>query len=186
MKLKVASIHADSTTAGLSPRDNKRTEVFLAGCKAAMQHHPCPGCFNKDLWDPTWFPEKEVEDIFNEIRNIGNPYVTIVGGEPIDQYEALAKLLDKLWMKDYHTVVITHYTMTDIEQRYPDVLGAAQAVIDGPYIKELRCFDECETPGVYQVIGSSNQNLWYFDWDEAEWKKANLKDEAEIKKAYGC
>ena len=186
MKLRVATIHADSTTAGLSPKQNKRTEVFLAGCKTAMQHHPCPDCFNKDLWDPQWFPEKEVNDVFKEICDIGNPYVTIVGGEPLDQYEPLVRLLDKLWMKDYHTVVITHYTMNDLEQRYPDVLGFAQCVIDGPYIKEFRCFDECVTPGIFQVIGSVNQHLGYLDCDASVWKQADLRNEDEIHKAYGA
>lgn len=186
MKLAVASIHADSTTAGLSPRDNKRTEVFLAGCQMALQGHPCLDCFNKDLWDPQWFPQRSVDEVLKEIRDIGNPYVTIVGGEPLDQYEALTELLDKLWMCSYHTLVITHFKMKEIEVGYPRILDFAQAVIDGRYIKSLRCFDENKTPGIYRVIGSTNQHLWYFDWETEEWIKANLCDEKEIQKAYGC
>ena len=115
MKLAVASVREGSSTAGLSPRDNLRTEVFLAGCKLGLRRHPCPDCFNSDLWDSQWFPQVEVGDLVNDIKKIGNPFVTIVGGEPLDQYEGLVGLLDKLWTEDVHTVVITHYTMEEIE-----------------------------------------------------------------------
>lgn len=184
-KLAVASIHADSSTAGLSPRDNLRTEVFLAGCKLGLRGHPCPDCFNSDLWDPQWFPQVEVEDLVNEIKKIGNPFATIVGGEPLDQYEGVVELLDMLWTADVHTVVITHYTMEEIEKKYPNVLNFAQCIIDGPYIKSQRTFDECKRPGIYQVIGSSNQNIWYFDWDACEWAKVCKTNDEEIETAYG-
>ena len=185
MKLAVASVHEGSSTAGLSPRDNLRTDVFLAGCKRGLRGHPCPDCFNSDLWDPQWFPQVEVGDLVDDIKKIGNPYVTIVGGEPLDQYEGLVELLDRLWTEDVHTVVITHYTMEEIEKRYPNVLNFAQCVIDGSYNKSLRTFDECKRLGIYQVIGSSNQRLWYFDWDACEWTEACKTNDKEIETAYG-
>ena len=33
-------------TAGPSPFNNERTELFLLGCKKAMSGKPCKGCFN--------------------------------------------------------------------------------------------------------------------------------------------
>lgn len=184
-KLAIASVHKDSSTAGLSPNNNLRTEVFLAGCKLGLRGHPCPDCFNSDLWDPQWFPQVEVEDLVDDIKKIGNPFVTIVGGEPLDQYEELVELLDRLWIEDVHTVVITHYTMEEIKKKYPKVLDFAQCIIDGPYNKSLRTFDECKRPGIYQVIGSSNQRLWYFDWDACEWTEACKANDKEIETAYG-
>ena len=185
MKLAVASVHADSSTAGLSPRDNLRTEVFLAGCKLGLRGHPCPDCFNSDLWDPQWFPQVEVEDLVDDIKKIGNPFVTIVGGEPLDQYEGLVELLDKLWTENIHTVVITHYTMEEVKEKYSKVLDFAQCIIDGPYNKTMRTFDECKRPGIYQVIGSANQRLWYFDWDACEWTEACKTNDKEIETTYG-
>lgn len=184
-KLAIASVHKDSSTAGLSPNNNLRTEVFLAGCSLGLRGHPCPDCFNSDLWDPQWFPQVEVEDLVDDIKKIGNPFVTIVGGEPLDQYEELVELLDRLWIEDVHTVVITHYTMEEIKKKYPKVLDFAQCIIDGPYNKSLRTFDECKRPGIYQVIGSSNQRLWYFDWDACEWTEACKANDKEIETAYG-
>ena len=49
--LKVFDIKFDVTTAGPSPNDNKRIELFLLGCDKAMRGDPCEGCFNRRLWD---------------------------------------------------------------------------------------------------------------------------------------
>lgn len=73
----------------------------------------------------------------------------------------------------------------EIERKYPNVLNFAQCIIDGPYDKNLRIFDECKRPGIYQVIGSSNQRLWYFDWDACEWAEACKTNDEEIETAYG-
>ena len=67
--LRVASVRPQSTTAGLSPNEDKRTEVFLAGCRMALSGHPCPGCFNVDLWDPKYFPEVSPAELLEDVKN---------------------------------------------------------------------------------------------------------------------
>ena len=49
--LKVFDIRFDVTTAGPSPINNRRIELFLLGCDKAMKGQPCKGCFNSKLWD---------------------------------------------------------------------------------------------------------------------------------------
>ncbi len=161
MKLSVASVHKDSVTAGLSPYDDRRTEVFLAGCRMALDGHPCPGCFNKDLWDPQWFQQVEVDALAEDIVSIGNPYITVVGGEPLDQSEALGELLRRLKQHGFcHITLITHYEFETVADAYPGVMQYADTIIDGRYEADKRIFDEDKRPGIYHVIGSSNQHVW--------------------------
>ena len=49
--VKVYDIQFDKQTAGPSPNDNKRIELFLLGCDKAMRGDACEGCFNRRLWD---------------------------------------------------------------------------------------------------------------------------------------
>ena len=80
--LSIFDIKLEATTAGPSPDNNKRTEVFLLGCKKAHQGDPCPGCFNSITWDTSRveFTRDPVElaAFLNEITP--NKYITIGGG----------------------------------------------------------------------------------------------------------
>ena len=176
----VAAIKPDSLTAGLSPNNNKRTEVFLAGCKLGASGHPCLDCFNKDLWFQNSYRDFLVNDIVNEIIEIGNPYITIVGGEPLDQYKELIELIDKLSQTWCHIVLITHYTMQQIKKDYTAALLFSNVIIDGTYQKNKRIFDTSNNLGVKHVVGSSNQNFWHKK--NGEWKKLDLN--SDLKEAY--
>ena len=179
--LRVASVRPQSTTAGLSPNEDKRTEVFLAGCRMALSGHPCPGCFNVDLWDPKYFPEVSPAELLEDVKNAGNKYVTVVGGEPLDQYEELVLFLTLLKDNDYHTVLITHYVMDVIKMSYPDVLPLVNVIIDGTYNAKKRIFDEVDVPGVTHVIGSSNQKFWHRT--DSRWQEVNIFQD-DLRKAY--
>lgn len=179
--LRVASVHPQSTTAGLSPFEDKRTEVFLAGCRMALSGHPCPGCFNVDLWDEKYFPEVSVDDLFCDIKEAGNKFVTIVGGEPLDQFDELVRLMALLRKHGYHVVLITHYTMEVISLKFSDVLEHANVIIDGCYDARKRIFDEVDIPGVTHVIGSENQGFWHKESND--WIRLNIYQD-DLRKAY--
>lgn len=179
--LSIAAVRKNSVTAGLSPRDNKRTEVFFAGCKMARSGHPCPGCFNVDLWDSKYFPKLNYRAVLHDIEKCKNPYVTLVGGEPLDQYTDCIKLMKALSEKHYHICLITHYTMDEIMEQFPPILAYANTIIDGRYEADKRIFDENKKPGVYHVIGSWNQKIWKREghsWIEID------KDAEDLTKAY--
>ena len=165
--LKVASITEQSFTAGLSTPElkNARIEIFLAGCRMAREGHPCPGCFNSMLWDDSFAAEESVNVVFEKIakivKNTNCPYVTIVGGEPLDQYEGVVGLINLLAIHGCHVCLITHYTLEGVQQRFPYVLGSLNLLIDGKYDASCRIFDEEKKPGIYQVVGSRNQRIWW-------------------------
>lgn len=174
--MHVAAVRGNSSTAGLSPTGT-RTEIFLAGCKMAREGHPCQGCFNSDLWDPVGWPEVTVDELCEDVLAEKNKYVTIVGGEPLDQYEELVLLCGLLKENGCHIVLITHYTFNELTKKYPDVLGYIDVLIDGRYDASKRIFDEVSRPGVYQVIGSSNQRLYHKlsgGWKEIDLMKGDL------------
>ena len=158
----VFTIRPNSKTAGLSPVGDTRTEIFFGGCKMAREGNPCPGCFNSDLWPehPVGSIEMTAQEIFKNVEEIGNKYVTIVGGEPLDQYDELGTLLLYLYIGGYHVVLITHHLMGEIMHAYPLIIECCNVIIDGKFDPTRRIFDESKNPGVHHVIGSSNQRFW--------------------------
>ena len=80
--IRVFDIKLVATTAGPSPDNNIRTEVFLLGCDKAMGGDPCPGCFNSVTWNDSiaeWsYNPVELAAELNKITP--NKYITIGGG----------------------------------------------------------------------------------------------------------
>ena len=162
MKIKIFSGSIHSKTAGLSASNNERVELFLAGCKMAREGHPCAGCFNSELWNDFKSEEMEVNEVLEYVTKMtDNKYITIVGGEPLDQYEALVELLKVFHENDFHIVLITHYTLLEIAAKYSAIFPYVNIIIDGKYDASKRIFDTDKRPGIYHVVGSSNQRIWY-------------------------
>ena len=68
-----------------------RTVVFLQGCNLH-----CPGCQNKSTWDFDKGTLISVSDLANILREKAkNKKVTISGGEPLLQKEALLELFER-------------------------------------------------------------------------------------------
>lgn len=151
--MKISVLKVVGNTAADGP--GLRTSVYLAGCG-----HHCPGCHNPQSWDinnGTWV---EIDDLVEEIESYGNKKVTITGGDPYYQEEALVFLLSKLYTKDYNVWVYTGY------KYYPDLafnsgakggsLRYIDGLVDGPFIQELR-----DTS--LRFRGSSNQKIYTRD-----------------------
>ena len=147
----------------------------------AREGHPCPGCFNPDLWIQEGYQRLNWRAVYNDIVNLKNPYVTFVGGEPLDQYDELVLLFEELSKTQHHICLITHYTMDEILLQFSKVLDFANTIIDGKYEADKRIFDENKKPGIYQIIGSKNQNIWinkHHVWIEVD------KDAEDLSAAY--
>lgn len=177
-KLKLYDIKWSSTTAGPSPDNNMRTELFFLGCNKAAIGCPCKGCFNQDLWKEAR-PVKEFipsEVAKNIIRWARRKYITIVGGEPLDQINGLAELCKLLKEADFHIIVFTHYTLKDISlfasirengDSYVKLLHNIDILVDGEYDETQRIYDENAEDGFHDAIGSANQVIWDFKhWNE--------------------
>lgn len=167
------------TTAGPSPYNNERTEIFLLGCNKAMTGNPCKGCFNSTTWDNStaqWShdPVKMAEHINN---NAPNKYITIGGGEPTDQIDNLIILCKELKKYGFHIMVYTWRTMNDLINFVPngkELLKYLDIVVDGEYKQEERLYQQDLGDGMLSSIGSGNQIIWDI--------KAYNEDKKEINK----
>lgn len=165
-------------TAGPSPDENRRTELFLLGCNKAMLGNPCKGCFNSTTWDASkaeWShdPIKMAEHINNCAPN---KYITIGGGEPTDQIENLIILCKELKKYGFHIMMYTWrnleyelslfwhktfpYEYTKSINEWILLLKYVDIIVDGEYKEELRLWDGTKEDGLISSIGSGNQIVW--------------------------
>ena len=166
-------------TAGPSPDENRRTELFLLGCNKAMNGNPCKGCFNTTTWNKNnakWShdPIKMAEHINNCAPN---KYITIGGGEPTDQVDNLIILTRELKKYGFHIMM---YTWRDLKrllrlnaisdnsfdeisifrEKVIELLNYIDIVVDGEYKEELRMWDGSKEDGLLSSVGSGNQIIW--------------------------
>ena len=121
--IKIFDIRWNTITAGPSPYNNERTELFLLGCKKAAQGNPCKGCFNSSLWDSSkaefsWDP-LEVAKKINELAP--NKYISIGGGEPTDQLYYLITLCKELKEYGFHILLYTYQDFKKIKETVEEV-----------------------------------------------------------------
>ncbi len=144
-----------------------RFVIWTQGCSIH-----CKGCWNKEMWS---FEIKNkisvtelVEKIKKEKANIEG--VTILGGEPFDQYDELLELVKQIRQIDLSIIVYSGYTMNELEQKKQiEILNFIDIIITGRYIETKR---NITTGG---LIGSSNQEIIFLSdkYSEADISKYN-------------
>lgn len=166
-------------TAGPSPDNNKRTELFLLGCNKAMSGNACKGCFNSTTWDKSkaqWShdPIKMAEHINNCAPN---KYITIGGGEPTDQIKNLIILTKELKKYGFHimmytwrdlkaTLSLNAITNASLDEQailradFIELIKYVDIIVDGEYKQELRMWDGTKEDGLVSSVGSGNQIIW--------------------------
>ena len=160
-----------SHTSGPSPIRNEfgpncRVELFFMGCKIADEGHPCLNCFNPDLWKMQ--PKNEGIDPVEMAQAIYETakydYITIVGGEPLDQIDDLITLCKELKAKkDFHILVITHYLVEQLinDSKFKELINYIDMIIDGPFVEAKKIYNDIDyEDGFYNTIGSANQFIW--------------------------
>ena len=140
--------HTESHTDLLGPGD--RFVIWVhGGC------FDCEGCLARNTRFGA-FQETDVSDIANDIINSGCDGLTISGGEPFLQAEALAELVREVReMRDIGVIIYSGFTLEELHAKSDcaGLLAVTDILIDGRYVKEL---DDGRA-----YIGSSNQRLHY-------------------------
>lgn len=144
--MRMYSINDESYVDG----PGRRTVLFLQGCAVG-----CRGCQSMHLWKAEG-PHTDVAVIAKQLLATGLN-ITISGGEPFDQVDELAQLLQLLRdaRPDIHIIIYSGYVYERLLTR-PDAdvvetaLGLADVLVDGPYIEAH------DHPGM-QYRGSPNQ-----------------------------
>lgn len=182
--LKVFDIRFDVTTAGPSPNGNKRIELFLLGCDKAMSGHPCKGCFNSKLWNANKakhsFDPVELANWIIERTPVNERYITLGGGEPLQQIDNIIILCKLLKENGFHIMMYTWRKFKDylnvsksleedmkiasnsnhIKQKLPELLPYLDIIVDGQFIEAEKLYQEDKADGLLSSIGSGNQWIW--------------------------
>lgn len=149
-KLQLAGVIKESIVDG----PGIRFVVFGQGCP-----HRCPGCHNPQTHDPDGGYETTTEKILSAIRE--NPLLqglTLSGGEPFAQPEAMAELAESAHALGLDVITYTGYTiedlLADIDQNpgWRRLLAATDTLVDGPFLLEEKSL-------LLKFRGSKNQRI---------------------------
>jgi anaerobic ribonucleoside-triphosphate reductase activating protein len=134
-RLAVNRMHHPVTVLG----HGVRAGVWVQGCTLA-----CPGCMSKDTWQPRPGTEVDVEAVLDWVRRLPAPLdgVTVSGGEPFQQPEALTELLTVLRELGTRTgapfdlLVYSGYAWSRLSEATVNrpALALCDAVVAGPYV----------------------------------------------------
>ena len=146
MKLRLFGCVNDSIVDG----PGLRYTIFVQGC-----YHNCLGCHNPESHDVNGGYLKDIEEILKEIDE--NPLldgVTLSGGEPMLQVEALIELSKEIKKRNLNIVLYSGYTYEQIisDQNKLSLLKLGDMLVDGLYVEEKRSL-------ALLYRGSSNQRL---------------------------
>ena len=145
MNVRVHAIEPRSRANG----PGARFVVWLQGCSLG-----CPGCFNPTTHDPSGGRETSVDDIARQLADTpGIEGLSLSGGEPLQQAEAAAALLEAARALGLSTLAFSGYTLDEIRAlpHGPAVLERLDVLIDGRYIAGERL--------ATGLRGSANQRI---------------------------
>lgn len=146
MQLQIAGIIDDSVVDG----PGVRYTIFTQGCS-----HGCSGCHNPETHDYSGGTSVKIDDLLNDIVRLKYiKGITLSGGEPFDQPEALTELVARLKNKGYDVLLFSGYTFEEIvkDSAKRQVLTHADTLIDGR-------FDVKKRSQRLRFRGSSNQRI---------------------------
>lgn len=127
-----------------------RAVVWYQGCTLA-----CPDCFNPATHDPAGGRDVDTAALAADILDLrpGIEGVSISGGEPFQQPEALLDLLKRLDGSGLSRLVFSGYDLREIEAMPlgPAILFHADVVIAGRYVAARRL--------ARGLLGSANQSV---------------------------
>ncbi len=146
MKVRVLDIIKGTTVDG----PGFRTSIYLAGCR-----HCCPGCHNPQSWDFEGGMEMEIDDLM-EIVKEEDFDVTLSGGDPMYRPDVVREISRRVRSLGHHVWVYTGFTWEQIktDSRMIGALADVEAIVEGPYVEDLRDAD-------LRFRGSSNQRIIY-------------------------
>lgn len=112
----------------------RRAVIWTQGCTIG-----CHGCASRDTWDAEGGALRPVEDLLRWLGSLPEAPdgVTVSGGEPFQQPEALAALISgvRQALPEADILVFSGYTRARIvrDDRLQSIMESCDAVVAGPY-----------------------------------------------------
>ena len=134
VEIRINKAHFPVTTLGYG----HRLGLWVQGCSIG-----CKGCISRDTWDADGGWEVGTAQVVawcEERRDQGIDGITISGGEPFEQPEALKALLDALdgWRRQlespFDMLCYSGLPLRRIKDRHADILSLLDVVIPEPYV----------------------------------------------------
>lgn len=129
-----------------------RFVIWVQGCSIH-----CKGCWNKEMWTFDKKSTLSVKDLIYKIENEKEIIdgITLLGGEPLDQFIEISELLIECRKLGLSTMLFTGYEMTEIsEKQMTLILENIDILITGRYDMTKRTTN-------HQWIGSTNQEIHF-------------------------
>jgi anaerobic ribonucleoside-triphosphate reductase activating protein len=132
-----------------------RYALWLQGCSIR-----CPGCCNPHLFEPAGGVVLDPAAILAEMAAVRGEIegLTLLGGEPMDQAEALVPLLRGTCALGLSTLLFSGFTLAELRARtepaVSEVLTLVDVLVDGRY-------DASRPETVRRWAGSTNQRFHY-------------------------
>jgi len=146
MRLKISGIVNDSIVDG----PGLRLTVFAQGCL-----HNCPGCHNPETHDPAGGYYIGIDEIIDKARkNSLLSGITLSGGEPFMQVEAMSELAQAARATGLNVIAYTGYTWEVLvaNEDFMPLVRAADYIVDGRFEIDKRTLS-------MPFVGSSNQRI---------------------------
>jgi anaerobic ribonucleoside-triphosphate reductase activating protein len=127
-----------------------RSAIWVQGCSIR-----CPGCINPQLFSRTGGRAEDPALIVADALASGTEGLTLLGGEPFDQPDALADLAELAQRSGLGVICFTGYSREELTERgisTDRMLKAIDLLVDGPYVAEL-------TEQTRSLVGSTNQRF---------------------------
>lgn len=131
---------------------NCRFVIWVQGCSIR-----CKGCWNTEMWSFGKNKMLSVEELVLKIKKELDVIegITLLGGEPLDQYLEVMELLSMCKEMNLSTMLFTGYEMDEIHSKQMDLIfNKVDILVTGRYDITKRVLN-------YQWIGSTNQQIHF-------------------------
>jgi anaerobic ribonucleoside-triphosphate reductase activating protein len=149
VKLLVAQRIPDTEAEG----PGRRFALWVQGCSLR-----CPGCCNPEMFASDKGRLADSAELAAEALAVpGLEGVSLLGGEPTEQAEALADFAERVRAGGLSVMLYSGYTLAELRARGPAVarlLGAVDLLVDGR-------FEQARPETQRRWIGSANQQLHF-------------------------
>ena len=111
-----------------------RVGVWFQGCSIH-----CKDCISKHAWKETEGYIVSLDMLFEQLKQYPTDKITISGGEPFDQPDALFCLLVQLKELKYTDIFIySGYQYEHLKVQYPDIVSKIDVLVDGTFEKDRK------------------------------------------------
>ena len=156
--LRIGDISEGSTIYG----PGTRYVIWTQGCSLA-----CEGCWNKQFWSKKGGYEIEIDELVKNIESSNEIQgITLLGGEPLQQPEAILKLIKNMKRLDLSVFLYTGYDISEFDVIMQSCFDNSDIVVTGRYLQEKRNTNLRWRGSTNQIIHFPTKRYRHFEIEE--------------------